>query len=349
MTLTRRGKWTATATAILAVAATVLGFLVVTGKAPALIRRAAAGIGIGEPPPPPTCPLTGEPAPSGVVPDRPALAVKVENLAEARPQAGIEGADIVYEEPVEGGITRFVVLYQCHDAPRVGPVRSGRITDPGILVQYGTPLLGYSGGANRVRRAIDEAGLVDVSEMNAIEAYVRDPDRVAPHDLFAGTKKLYAAGRSKDGAPDPIFAYGEDLPERSRKARTVHLFFSSSADVFWTWDRREGLWLRSHGDVPHTLESGDRVSAANVVVQVVEVTAGTIVDAAGNASPEVTLTGRGRAYVFRNGRMIVGRWVRDTLADRTTFVTKAGEEIALAPGTTWIELLPSTVPVETSR
>ena len=348
MTLTRRGKWTAAAATVAVLAVTAVLILAITGRGPAFIQQTAAKVGLADPPPPPpTCPLTGEPAPHGVIPHRPVLAVKVENLPEARPQAGLEGADVVYEEPVEGGITRFMVLFQCHDANRVGPVRSGRTTDPGILVQYGKPLLGYAGGANEVVKAIDRAGLVDVNYLVAAKAYVRDPNRLAPHNLYTSTKRLYAAGKSKDGAPDPAFTYGDEIEGKSRRTRTVHLDFSSSSDVYWKWDRGDGVWYRSHGDVPHTLENGDQVSAANVVVQVVNVQTGSIIDAAGNPSPDVGLTGSGKAYVFRDGRMIAGKWIRDTLDDVTEFViTRAGKEIPLSPGVTWVELLPAGIRVD---
>jgi hypothetical protein len=101
--------------------------------------------------------------------------------------------------------------------------------------------------------------------------------------------------------------------------------------------------------VPHTLEGGDQVSATNVVIQVVEVTDSWIVDAAGNPSPEVELTGSGKAFVLRDGRVIVGRWERRTLDEVTTFVTKDGDEITLAPGRTWVQLLPNWIEVELSR
>ncbi len=127
MTLTRRGKWTVAASAMIVVAATVLGFLVVTGKAPALIRRAAAGIGIGEPPPPPTCPLTGEPAPGGVVPDRPVLAVKVENLAEARPERCRDLLALAVRDAGERGFPPYLLdqARQERDAPGCSAVAAG--------------------------------------------------------------------------------------------------------------------------------------------------------------------------------------------------------------------------------
>src|SRR5437870_4539462 len=111
---------------------------------------------------PPICPLSGLRA-SPAVPSRPALAVKVENLPIARPQTGLSWADIVYEEPVEAGITRFIAIYQCNDASRIEPVRSGRLTDPDILVQFGHPVFAYAGGVPQVIRAVRSAGIIDIN------------------------------------------------------------------------------------------------------------------------------------------------------------------------------------------
>jgi hypothetical protein len=350
LSLTRRGKTAAAASTVAVLALVGVGyFAIFPNRAPAFVQDAMSRVGLAEPPPPPSCPLTGQPARHGQVPDRPALAIKVENLPDARPQAGLDRADVVYEEPVEGGITRFIAVYQCHDAGRVGPVRSGRTTDPKILVQFGRPVMGYAGGQGPVVRAIDRAGVIDMNYDIAISAYTRDDSRPAPHNLYTSTRSLWKAAKATEGAPTPVFSYDPEVAGPSRKARTVHLPFSSYSDVYWTWSRTQAAWLRSHGTVPHVLEDGTQVRAANVVVMQVQVTSGPIVDAAGNHSPEVELTGSGKAYVFRDGRMVIGRWERATLKDVTTFVTKAGEEIALAPGVTWVELLPSTIRVQAQR
>jgi hypothetical protein len=350
MSLTRRGKATlATFTSLLLVGGGTLGyFALFPEKAPAIVRSTLTTVGLVEepPPPPPACPLTGQPAPHGVVPDRPVLAVKVENYPDARPQAGLQSADVIYEEPVEGGITRFIVLSQCSDDARVGPVRSARTADPEVLAQFGVPILAYSGGAPNVRNAIDRADLLAIDETRGGSAFMRDASREAPHNLYADTRALYKVAHSTEGPPTPVFTYADELTLASRKVSSVHLPFSATyADVWWTWDRKNGQWLRAHGDLPHLVESGEQVSADNVVVQVVD----EVIGPRGGITPHLTLTGSGKAYVFRDGRMIAGRWERASLHDVTRFVAKDGTEIPLAPGRTWVELLPSTVEVGTSR
>jgi len=350
-TLTRRGKLVAAGATVAVIAGGALGyFTLFPQQAPAFVRDTLQRVGLADPgvgEPEATCPLTGVPV--NAVPDRPALAVKIENAPEARPQAALNDADVVVEEPVEGGYTRFIAVFQCGDSDRVGPVRSGRTTDPDYLRQLGPAVFGYAGGRDVVKREVPKVGLVDVNYIVAADAYTRDESRAAPHNLYTSTGALWRAGRSKEGAPDPLFTYAETWDGAAKRIRSVHLPYSSVSDVYWHWNGGKGAWLRSHGDVPHVLEGNERVSATNVVVQVVSVTDSDFLDSAGNPSPEVDLTGSGKAYVLRDGEVIRGRWERASLHDVTMFVTKDGTEIALAPGRTWVELLPSRVPVELER
>lgn len=294
------------------------------------------------------CPLTQEVAESESLVDRPALAVKVENVSSARPQAGLLQADTVYEEPVEGGITRFVVLYHCENAGRIGPIRSARFVDPNILVQYGKPIFGYSGGIPQVIEDIRATDAVqDVGFDREPDAFVEDPNRSAPHNIYSSSRLLYQHGRRAAPPPEPVFEYGEEPPPRqgSRRARELHLPFSPDADVVWRYQPGQGTWARFHGETPHTVEDGTQVTASNIVVQQVELVDTGIVDPAGNPSPEVRVVGSGQAWVFRDGRVVEGTWTRDTVSDRTVFTDRRGNEIPLTPGTTWVELFPSDLTV----
>jgi hypothetical protein len=349
--MTRRGKVLAAFATVGVVSCGTLGyFALFPERAPAFVRTTLDKVGLGDDrvAAAPTCPLTGEP-PRGAVPERPALAIKVENAPESRPQAALNQADVVVEEPVEGGYTRFIAIYQCGGSDRVGPVRSGRTTDPDYLRQYGEAVFGYAGGVSSVKREVPEAGLVDVNYILAAEAYTRDPSRAAPHDLYTTTAALWDAGRAATETPSPVFTYSDAWEERQRKLSAAHLPFSAVSDVWWNWSRGAGAWVRSHGETRHMLEDGDQVSAANVVIQVVDVTASGITDAAGNFSPRIELTGSGKAYVLRDGKVIAGRWERARLDDLTVFTARDGTEIALAPGRTWVELVPTTIALELTR
>lgn len=340
MALTRRGKAAiGGATAAVVIGA---GALVFAGKAPAPIQRALDTV-TGRTPPP-TCPLTGNQTATGeAAPARPLLAVKVENTTLAYPLSGLDDADMVYEEVVEGGITRFVALYHCADSERIGPVRSARTTDPRILEQFQQrPLLGYSGGAPKVVKGLVDAGVEQITEASAPEAFERDDAREAPHNLFTSTSPLWKAGEAlveDAGAPRGVFEFDEEVPEGAKAASSVSIVFSDLSRTGWVWDA--GQWTRKHDGGPFELENGEPVTAANVVIQRVEVATDTIVDASGSHSPIVTMTGTGKAVVFRDGKVIYGTWTRPAETDLTVFRTKSGDEITLAPGVTWVELVPT--------
>lgn len=300
--------------------------------------------------PPPVCPLTDLPAPGGKVPQRPALAIKVENLPQARPQYGLAAADVIYEEPVEGGITRFIAIYQCHDSTRVEPVRSGRLIDPEIVRQYGAhPLFGYSGAIQPAVDAIDASPLVDVGVNRApLSAYWRDPARYAPHNLITATPRLYSYGASlnvPEAPPAPTFVFGPE-GQGATPAASVHIGYQYS-DLTWTWRRAAGVFFRSYSDTgPATLGGGGQITASNVVVMHVHMYPSQYQeDATGIHENLLTLTGSGPAQVFRNGSEMDGTWNRPSLSDVTSYLDRSGQPIALTPGQTWVELVPTTVGV----
>jgi hypothetical protein len=338
--LTPRGK--ALIAGVAAVALIGGGALVYTGNA-GPVNTLAEKVGLKDPAPDP-CPLTGvAPAGGKPVPTHPVLAVKVENTPDAYPLTGIDKADIVYEEVVEGGITRFISVFHCQGATTVGPVRSVRTTDPKILLQYGAhPLLAFSGGAPKVVNIVRQAGVIELTEDDPASAFTRDDARVIPHNLFTNTQKLWAAAAKshKDAtAPQAVFTYDEAIPKPSKKAASATIVFSSLATAEWRWEG--GQWVRYLDGSPMTLESGAPIATDNVVIQQVEVTESSFVDVAGYPSPEVTVTGSGKAWVLRDGKLITGTWERASEGDLTVFRTKKGDEIALAPGTTFVELAPT--------
>jgi hypothetical protein len=302
---------------------------------------------------PAKCPLTGASPARGQVPNRPALAVKVDNLPAARPQYGLASADVVYEEPVEGGVTRFIVIYQCRDAARIQPIRSARIIDPDIVRQFGAhPLFGYAGGIEPAVAAIAASPLIDVGIYHAPPtAYRRDPTRSAPHNLFSSTSTLYAVGAARQAAfaaPPAVFSYGA-LPSAATPAAGVHIPYPDS-DLTWTWDAAAKAWSRSYaGSGVATQGEGGDVTAANIIVMKVVLYASPYVeDPTGAHENLLVLTGSGPAQVLRSGAVIDGTWDRPTLTDNTRYLDAAGHVIPLSPGPTWVELVPTTIAVTVS-
>jgi hypothetical protein len=296
------------------------------------------------------CPLTDLAAPGGQVPQRQALAVKVDNLPSgARPQYGLDSADVVYEEPVEGGITRLIAIFQCDAPSRVEPVRSGRIIDPEILEQYGAhPLIAYSGGIAPAVSAIDSSSLIDVSIDRASGAYSRDPGRYSPHNLAVDTIALWAAGTSMGApskAPKAVFHFGK-LDSLASPAASVEIGYTYPGSAAqWSWNPSAGLWERSYPGYGTAYNAdGSPIQAVNVIVMSVEMYPSQYVeDATGTHENLLTLTGSGPVEVFRNNAVIRGSWKRNSLSDVTSYLDANGHAINLAPGNTWIELVPTTV------
>jgi hypothetical protein len=292
----------------------------------------------------PLCPLTGERAPGGHIPKRAALAVKVENLPAARPQFGLDKADIVFEEPVEGGITRFIAVFQCQTAARIEPVRSARLVDAQILEPLGHILFAYSGAIQPVINEVDSRRslLDDVGGYRAPNAYWRDLDRYEPHNLETSTAALYGAAAQlhyPEKPPVAIFSYGRS--PGATPASAVSIDYPIDVTT-WTWHRDTGLWYRSYsGPGPALLGDGSQIAASNVVVMLVrEWPTPYPEDITGALENELTLKGSGPAWVFRDGAQFYGKWERPLLDHPTVFVETDGTKITLTPGNTWVELVP---------
>lgn len=289
---------------------------------------------------PARAPLTGRVVEDDGVLERPVVAVKVDNAPGARPQVGLDDADMVLTELVEGGITRFIALYHAVWPDAVGPVRSGREVDAELLPPF-EPVLAVSGSAPPVRSLFRDAGLVVRREGQPADAWTRRPDRPAPHNLVVQPAEL---GAQDDGGaaqrPWPIDE--SDEPEREGpSAGDVRLDYSPSVRVEWHWDEEGQVWLRSQDGAAHLTGDEARLSAANVIVARVEVSAGERTDAAGNPVMDMDIEGEGEAVVLVEGQALEGRWRREA-GGHFRWVDGSDEVIELAPGRTWVELVPTS-------
>ena len=282
----------------------------------------------------PTAPLTGLPDPSAASHGRPALSVKVENTDAARPQAGIDQADVVYEEVVEGDITRFVAIFNSTVPAVIGPVRSVRAEDPNIVWPIGG-IFAYSGGAQVNVDAINAAPVHAVDESSAGNAMVRNqqdqPPRDAPHNLYGLGQPLFDLGG--DPKPPPaLFQYVANgaPPVTGQGVINFHVGFQAGYDPTWTWVAATGAWARAIDGVPQTVVGGAPIAPANVVVQFTQYT----------GEAEGQTVGEGDVWVFTDGVLRTGRWVRPDKTQPAKYVDSAGNPIPLRPGKTWVELLP---------
>lgn len=291
------------------------------------------------PEPPPICPLTGE-DPDDELP-RPAIAVKIENSPQSRPQAGLMEADLVFEEIVEGGVTRFAAIYHCGSSKKVGPVRSARFDDPSIVGPF-TEVLAYSGANAIVEKELKKQGMQTFTEQkDPAGAFFREPEGSTDvHSLRMDVEKLRAEVKNTEDVNPPldIFTFGE-APPSAEKAKSVTLNFSSSNIVSYKWAR--GAWRRFQDGVAFKVQPGGQVAVPNVLVQEVRIDPSCcIVDVTGNKSPDIKLKGTGRALLFRDGVVIEGEWTigPDGIP---SYTTADGEPMPFKEGPIWIELVPS--------
>lgn len=293
---------------------------------------------------PAVAPLTGLVDESGTSSTRGPLSVKIDNVNLQRrpPQAGLEVADVVYEEPVEGA-TRFLAVFHSTLPPRIGPVRSTRFVDPGIVWPFGG-LYVYSGGTADKVAAIEDspAQTVDENGMVAANARQRDPNFRAPHNLFVVPESLLAWDQVEDRTPpEPLFRYLDDGASFAGDPASL-VAVPTLSDAQYRWDAASGAWKRealnggSDAPVPHLTESGEQVAPQNVVVQRIP-----------GLDDKSVLVGEGPAWVCSQGRCVAGQWRRASLEDRTELVGPNGAEIRLTPGRTWVHLITSGDPAIT--
>ena len=276
-------------------------------------------------------PLTGLP----VTQHRPALAVKIDNSPDARPQSGLNQADVVFEELVEGGITRYIAIFHSTDAEVVGPVRSGRTSDLVILTNLNRPLFGSSGGNAGVLADLNEANLSNVIENRAPSAYYRDNSRDAPHNLYTSTGALYGANPGDAGEPPHLFRFlgpGEASPT-GQPVTAVDVLVGDER-TSWTWTGAG--WERTVNGRTDVDDSGAPLRFTNVVVQFTNYG----VSSADANSPEAEAIGGGEVWVLTGGKMTTGTWSRPAKDDVTVYQDGSGQEIGLQPGRTWIALAP---------
>jgi hypothetical protein len=284
------------------------------------------------PPPPPVSPFTGLPTDLNA----PVLGVKIDNASVARPQRGLEQADVVYVEPVEGGLSRLLAVYQSRVPPLVGPVRSTRASDVELLANFGRPALAFSGAAPAVGALVAQAPVLDVSALSRPGDYRRDSRRQMPHNLY-GDANLLRQG----GAPprDIGFRFGP-MPPGGRALQQTAVHYPATT-IGVQWEPTAGRWLISMDGAPLLSASGPRPSATTVVLQRVEVRETGIRDAAGSPSPFAETVGSGEVVVLRDGQAFSGNWSRPAPDAVTRYTLPDGSPITFAPGPVWVVLMPT--------
>jgi hypothetical protein len=264
----------------------------------------------------------------------PVLAVKIDNIAAARPPTGLTGADIVYLLPVEGGLSRILAVYSSHSPPVIGPVRSAREDDLELLRQFGRPAFAYSGAQSQLVPVVHSARIVDLRD-GIVGGYSRDQSRYAPHNLYARTQQLLAEAPGASKAADIGFRFGP-APAGGRVTSSITVGYPAASFTF-RWSAAAGRWLVTMDGTPATAAEGGRLSAATVVIQYTTVRTSRFLEQ-GQRPPYAESTGSGTGVVLRGGKAYDIRWSRPNADGGTTFTTASGQPMTFAPGQVWVVL-----------
>ncbi len=280
------------------------------------------------------------------------VGVMIDNHPDALPESGISQAKIVYEAPVEGGLTRYLAIFDSKQAvAEVGPVRSARAYFLDWLQEYGNGLYMHSGGSPEALSAIKAKNIFDANEFFWGQYYRRSQDRQAPHNLYTSSEnwakivERYGSTSSLFSA-DKAWKYTKLVGQTIGKSGGLTIPFSTDYSVVWTYDAKNLNYMRSTNGSQEIDKDGTEVRARNILVQITNVQ-----DVANDdkGRQAITTVGSGDAIILKKGSVTYGTWKKNSLAGRTRFYDKNKKEVVLAPGNTWVEIVPNTVNVQVTN
>ena len=269
------------------------------------------------------------------------LAVKIDDTNAAHPQIGLEDAEVVYIEQVEGGLTRLAAIFSTVIPQRVGPVRSARISDIDILSQFGRVAFAYSGAQSKLLPVIAAANLQDLgAQRQSPTIYTTDPNRNQPYAMVLRAdllmQKITDNDLQVDSAKSVGFVFGE-LQEGGTPVQKFEVNWPA-ATYSAEWSDTESRWLLSHNKKLNRAESGVVLGPTTFVIQMVKILPSEYGDKLGGVTPLSETIGTGKAYVLRNGESFVTTWNRATADSGTTFSFSDGTIMNFDPGQVWVAL-----------
>jgi hypothetical protein len=271
----------------------------------------------------------------------PILVVKIDDTTQAHPQVGLEDADIVYIEQVEGGLTRLAAVFSSVIPQRIGPVRSARISDLEILSQFGRVAFAYSGAQKKLLPVIAAANLQDLgAQRQSPTIFTTDLNRTQPYAMVLRAdllmQKILDNNYLIESAKNIGFKFGE-LQEGGAPTEKVVMHWPA-ATYSAGWSQKESRWLLSHNNSVDVAESGVVLGPTTLVIQMVSITPSEYSDKFGGVTPYSQTVGEGRAYVLRDGQRFATTWTRPSAESGTTFTFADGATVNFDPGQIWIAL-----------
>lgn len=273
--------------------------------------------------------------------DGPVLVVKIDDTTEAHPQIGLEDADVVYIEEVEGGLTRLAAVFSSKIPQKIGPVRSARISDVDLFAQYGHIGFAYSGVQQKMRPVIKAANLQDLgAENHSSTIYTNDTSRTPPYAMVLRADLLMQFVKdnklSLDISKNMGWNFG-DPPQGGTAISSVHLSWpANSYDA--KWSPKEGRWLLDHSHSADLSASGVQLGPKTLVIQSVSISDSIYKDKVGGITPFSATVGSGTGYILRDGKCFAAKWSRPNATSGTRWTTSDGKQLAFEKGQIWVAL-----------
>lgn len=269
-----------------------------------------------------------------------AISIMYDNLAEVAKHPGLDQARIVYEALAEGGITRFMAVYDStQQVAEIGPVRSVRPYFIDWAMEYGGAIMHVGGSQDALQqlKRTPDTDLVDVDQIGADEQYFsRDESLKAPHNVFTNFSSWLQLGERLGIQPKSITSWKfDDAAIPSEDIQQIDIAYSPGNRVTWVYDGSAYTYVRFLNGNRQLATTGEQLRASSVIL--IEVPSTTI-DTIGRQ--KMKALGSGRAIVYASGRVQTGTWIKETRASRMRFIGEDQQELALAPGTIWIEVVP---------
>lgn len=284
-------------------------------------------------------PLTGSQVANEAATKMPATAIMIENSPDARPQSGIKNAGVVFEAIAEGGITRFLALYQQEKPQLIGPVRSVRL----YYVQWLAPFqasVAHVGGSLFALKEVRNGHYRDIDQFFNGKYYWRAADRYAPHNVYTNFEKLDALNAAKGYTTSSVngFSRKDDTPSKTPNATRINVAISGPAyNSSYTYDTATNSYLRAQAGAPHMDREAGQVAPKVIVVMNVDMK---LVMEDGWRE-QITAVGSGKATILQDGVVTIGTWTKKDTSSQITFATPEGKDIPLNRGQTWITAIPN--------
>lgn len=276
-----------------------------------------------------------------------ALAVVIDNTPEARPQSGLEGAELVYEIPVEGGITRFLAMIT-ETVEIVGPIRSTRPYINDLAQEFGAFLV-HAGGSEEALQNLEKNKNEHLDEINGKKqvraAFWRTPDRPKPSNLYTSTEALLKAAKGEKFSfkqASNMLSLVEPGQEINGEAvKDITIFYPNrQAEARYIYNSTAQVFERYTAGKPHLTTKGEQLICANLIVQYVHYR-----HMDGDGRLQLLMHGEGDALIFREGKVISAVW-RRMPGEFTVFTDKKGQQIGMLPGPTWVQVVTSGTMVD---